>query len=128
MTTMTHTSPTHEANSLVAPFRQPSTYLSLFIFIMLFVLLPLFILAFLEQQETTSRASADPNVMGVSQICSTDFVDWYADDKIDIQDYGEFVAMVNHPNPPSYADLDCNGVVDEADLSIFTANWSARQR
>ncbi len=126
---MAHTSLAKETDSLVAPFRQPSTYLSLFVFLLLFVLLPLFILSFLERQEISPRAlTTDPNVMGVSKTCTPEFVDWYADGKIDIQDYGEYVAMVNHPNPPDYADLDCDGMVNDEDLRIFTNNWSSRQR
>lgn len=126
---MAHTSLAKEADSLVEPFRQPSTYVSLFIFLMLFVLLPLFILSFLERRQISPNSMPiNPNVMGVSRTCTPEFVDWYADGKIDIQDYGEFVAMVNHPSPPSYADLNCDGVVNDEDLRIFTSNWSSRQR
>lgn len=118
---------THTTGSLLAPFKQQSTYLSLFVFILLFVLLPLFILSFLERQEVSSQAAADSQVMGVSQMCSPDLVDWHSDGVIDVQDYAAFITLFTSANPPITIDLTCDGVIDETDLQQFLSNWSARQ-
>lgn len=116
-----------ETYSLLTPFRQQTTYWSLFVFILLFVLLPLFILSFLEQQEVSSQAAANSQVMGVSQECSPDFVDWHTDGNIDVQDYAAYIALFNSASPPVTTDLTCDGVIDEADLEQFLSHWSTRQ-
>lgn len=124
---MSRTSLAREANTLVAPFRQKSTYLSLLVFIVLFVLLPLFILSFLERQELRTQA-ANTSVLGASDYCNPTFVDWHNDHVIDIKDYALFVSIVNNGTAPDYADLTCDGVIDEADIAQFTQVWQARQQ